>query len=136
MTDPHKADPRLRSRLIIILLVSGVIFIILDSFDLLSFDNILQGLSDQERIQRIQLILSILFWPLIPLGLYLVYFGYRIIATGRFPPSGSRVIKTVEIETGKSAVARGWVAIATGLSLCGLAVYGAVVIPAELGRLL
>ncbi len=136
MSDPLNSDPGARRRLLYILLASGVIFITLDSFELLRFDSVLQGLPDQERIERIQLILSIIFWPLVPLGLTITYFGYRIIKTGEFPPPGTWIIKTLKTEAGNRAIARGWAAVATGLGLCGLAVYGAVIIPAELGRLL
>ena len=134
MNDPDKRNPRL-PRLLAVLIVSLAIFLILDGFDLLSPEGMVPGQSSEERIDRMQLILPVLFWPLLPLGLYVGYFGMRILRAGEFPPPGSKTLRPVEIIRGKPASVRGWVAILAGLSLCGLAVYGAVVIPGELARL-
>ncbi|MDJ0808094.1 MAG: hypothetical protein QNJ78_14830 [Gammaproteobacteria bacterium] len=136
MTDPGQTDAKGRRRLLIVMILSIVVFFIVDTFELVSMEKILQGDPGEPPIERIQLLLSILFWPLVPLGLYVVYFGVRILKAGRFPPPGSWTLRSVNINTGKTAVIRGWIAIVTGLILCGLALYGAVIIPAELARLL
>jgi hypothetical protein len=133
---PPKPDTRLRRRLLSVLLASVGIFLVIDLFDLIEFEQLFSDLSGEARIERIQWMLALLFWPLLPLGMAVSYFGYRIIRSGSFPPPGSKLIRPPRIETGKTALLRGWVAILTGLSLSGLAIYGAVIIPGELAKLL
>jgi hypothetical protein len=127
---------RRKTRIWIVLLLSILIFALIEGLDLLPLQHSAQGLADSQQLERIRLGLAILFWPLLPLGLYLSYFGVRTLKAGQFPPPGSRLITRASIETGRVAMIRGWAAIISGASLCVLALYGAVIVPGELASLL
>jgi hypothetical protein len=127
--------PKPRNRILIVLLLSILVFALVDGLDLFSLQSPQPQWLGTQRLDRIQLWLAMLFWPLVPLGLYLIYFGMRILSTGQFPPPGSRLIKRAGSETGRMATIRGWLAILSGASLCVLAIYAAVIVPGELSAL-
>jgi hypothetical protein len=129
----RKAKPR--NRLWAVLLLSLLVFALIEGLDLFSLRRPAEDWSGLQQLDHLQLGLSILFWPLLPLGLYLIYFGIRTLSAGQFPPPGSRLIRRVEVERGHPARFRGWAAILAGMGLCVLAVYGAVIVPAELAAL-
>ena len=135
MPDNHRKLGAYR-RLWMVLLLSILIFALVEGFGLSSYQQQWQTLPDSQRLTQIRLALSIFFWPLLPLGLYLLYTGIQTLHIGRFPPPGTWLLRHSAPETGRAAVIRGWVMMLAGVSLGGLAVYGAVVVPGELAVLI
>jgi hypothetical protein len=131
-----QTDFPFRKRLILVFIVCLVIFLFVDHYGLLDFDRMNAGLPGEARAERIRWVLRILFLPLLPIGLYLTYLGLKVIRSGVFPPPDSRLVKPTATQTGPQARLRGWFILLTGVCLCGLAWYGAVVIPNEITQLL
>jgi hypothetical protein len=123
-------------RLLLILAISLLVFLLIEQTGWLDFKRSQQGMDTATRVDDIQLLLRVIFLPLLPVGAYVVYLGYMIIRSGRFPPPGSRLLKELPPQSGALASIRGWFALVMGLCLCGLAVYGAVIVPRDIARLI
>ena len=123
-------------RLLAVLVLSLLAFVVFDHYGWDVFNALPQGSHDTARAEQIQLLLSVIFLPLIPIGAYVVYLGYRIIRSGRFPPPGNWLLKSLPPQSGSLALVRGWLALFTGLCLVGLGIYGAVIVPREIANLL
>ena len=122
-------------RLLVVLAISLLTFLLIDHYGWLDKGVIAQG-SNSDRVEHIQFLLRVMFLPLIPIGTYVVYLGYRIIRSGRFPPPGNWMLKSLPTQSGSPARLRGWLALLTGLCLGGLGIYGAFVVPLEIANLL
>jgi len=122
-------------RLLVVLVISLLAFILIEHYGWLDRSVQHQG-SNPARGEQVQLMLRVIFLPLIPIGVYVVYLGYRIIRSGRLPPPGSWMLKSLPPQHGTLARLRGWLALFTGLCLGGLGIYGAIVVPQEILSLL
>ena len=111
MSGIRPADPKLRKRLLILIAVSLVIFIAAETLGLFDFGALFKDLQGEALLQRVRLVFALLFLPLIPMGLYLIHFGLRILRSGEFPPPGAWLIRPTRIQTGRWAGFRGWMAI-------------------------
>ena len=123
-------------RLLVVLLISLLAVLLIEHAGWLNQESSLQGMDQTSRADQLQLLLRVIFLPLIPIGVYVVFLGYRIIRSDRFPPPGSRIFKRLPVQRGTLARVRGWLALTTGLCLCGLGIYGAVIVPYEIVNLL
>jgi hypothetical protein len=123
-------------RLLVILVISLLVFLLIERFGWLRPEPLPPTPDDPARAVQIQWLLRVIFLPLLPIGVYVAYLGYRIIRSGRFPPPNSRLLKRLPPQNGTLAEVRGWLALFTGLCLCGLGIYGAVIVPHEIARLL
>jgi hypothetical protein len=122
-------------RLLLVLAISLIAFVLIDQYGWLDQGLIPQG-SNPDRVEQIQFLLRVIFLPLIPIGAYVVFLGYQIVRSGRFPPPGSWLLKSLPMQSGSMARLRGWLALFTGICLGGLGIYGAVVVPREIAKLL
>jgi hypothetical protein len=121
--------------LLVVLVVSLLAMLLIEHFNGLDIEPLREGADKTDRADHIQLLLRLFFLPLIPIGAYVAYLGYQIVRSGRFPPPHSRTLKDLPAQTGRLAIARGWLALLLGICLCGLASYGAFVVPGEIARL-
>ncbi|MEN8167491.1 MAG: hypothetical protein ABFR65_08450 [Pseudomonadota bacterium] len=135
MTQPRQSKAFPSRRLLVVLAICLAVFLTVDYFGYFHTDP-LQGLQGKALTQRIHWLFGLIFLPFVPLGLYVIHFGYRVIKTGAFPASDSRRIQPSRFQPDGAMRFRGWVIIVTGICLCGLAVYGALIFPHELEQLL
>ncbi len=135
MTQQRQPKPLLSRRLLVILAISLAVFITVDYFGFFH-TNPFQDLQGEVLAERIHWLFALIFLPFVPLGLYVIRFGYRVIKTGAFPPPDSRNTQPARIHIDRAMRFRGWVIIVTGVCLCALAIYGALIFPHELEQLL
>jgi len=131
-----RGSPLKPRRLLVILLISILVFLLIDRFGWRLLEPLPRGENSQAQAERVALLLRVVFLPLIPIGAYIVYLGFKIIRSGRFPPPHSRLLGRLPPQSGTLANIRGWLALLAGLCLGGLAIYGAFIVPHEIARLL
>jgi len=128
-------SPLRPGRLLVVLAISLLVFLLIEHFGWLEFEAPRQDGDGAARAQQLQLLLRLVFIPLIPVGAYVGYQGLQIIRHRHFPPPGSRLLRKLPPHSGSLASVRGWLALCAGLCLCGLGVYGAFIVPREIARL-
>ncbi|MBZ5553643.1 MAG: hypothetical protein LAO21_13045 [Acidobacteriia bacterium] len=126
MTDVRKADPALRRRVVLILVVGVCVEALLivglrQYHDPLRDWILSEPATSAERVKLVFLLLaSFIIAPLLALAVYLWLLGGRILRAREFPAPGVRLIRDTPVITGERAVFRG--RLLKGLALaCGVA---------------
>lgn len=97
----------------------------------------LEGLEDPEVLLLIiKIVIAFIFLSIVPLGVYLCRFGWRVIKYKQMPPPGTKVIVNTKILEGDKAVTRGRLIIAISVLLIALGLYGGLYFPYKLGKVL
>ena len=113
MTEVRRADPAVRRRAVLFVILGTVVGALL----ILGFERYRTPLRDwllsepEERARRVKLVLSLtgvlLSAPLVAFAGYLWSLGARVVRAEVFPPPGYRVLRETPVIVGPPAVARG-----------------------------
>lgn len=113
MSDVRKADPVVRRRVVLVLVVGACVGALL----IIAFERYRIPASDwlladtQTSAQRVRLIFLLLaalvVAPLFAFAAYVWSLGERVLRAREFPPPGLRVIRDITVITGEKAVSRG-----------------------------
>lgn len=127
----HPADPKLRRRLILLLLVlaaGGIALILgLDAY----LERIVEASKEEpERAMRhvfnlLRLCMTLGGAGSIVFGLYFGNFSLKVISEARFPPTGTRLVRDTPIRLGAAARLRGRI----GLLFSGLLIIAGLLLP-------
>lgn len=130
-----KADKKIRWLVLFGYPVSVLILIILLSIVLPWGEDRLEKLDDPEVLMRIiRIVIAFIFLSIVPFGLYICRFGWRVIKLKQIPPPGTKVIVDTKIIEGEKAVTRGKIIIAISLVLIAVGLYGGFYFPYKLGK--
>ena len=109
----QKADPRLRKKLVVVIVIVAVVGIICQMV-LQSYMPLITKwvLEDPKQIRlRIRIVFmslaAVLAIPLLGFAVYLWRLGKKIISSKQFPPPNTRVVRDIPILRGSSASRRG-----------------------------
>lgn len=123
------ADRRLRTIVIgaaialVLLALLLYIYVLPDYFGYLGGLLQTQPLRGKNEIQQfIDIFVLLMAFGVVALAVYLALFGRKVLASGRFPPPGARVLVDTRIHTGAAAARQGRSALiaATSIVLLGL----------------
>jgi len=130
MTDVRKADPAVRRRAILFLLVGTCVGALLiagfERYHIPLRDWILAepGASAQRVKLALLLLAALLLAPLLVFAAYVWSLGERVLRAREFPPPGLRVIRDTPVIRGERAVSRGrllkLLALGSGIASVGL----------------
>ena len=87
-----------------------------------------------KALRAIQIVNSFIFLSVIPFGVYLYRFGWRVVKHRQMPPPGTRVIKDMKVLVGDKAVTRGRLIMAIALLSSALGLIGGLYLPYKLGK--
>lgn len=93
--------------------------------------------ADPERALKIGVItIALLTIPFVLVGFAIVWLARRTLASERFPPPGVKVIKDTVVLRGRDARRRGYVLMVLGIFLTVLSLYGSLIMPFGLHKLI
>ncbi len=131
-----RADPQARRGALLALAAVLVIGVVTIAWGLPAATDYLKRQPPAEALRILQWLALAAFVPMIPFGYFTWRHGQRILASGQFPPPGTRVIVDTPIVTGRAARARGAALRTLAVLLAVLGAAGAVIVPLLLERLL
>ena len=88
----------------------------------------------QVLLRIIRIVIAFIFLSIVPFGLYMCRFGWRVIKHRQMPPPGMKVIVDTKVLESDKAVTRGRLIIAISLVLIVLSLYGGLYFPYKLGK--
>jgi hypothetical protein len=88
----------------------------------------------QAALRTLQILFAFLFLSVLPLGVYLFWFGYRAVQWRQIPPPGTWVIRDTKVVEGHRAQQRGRIVMALAVLLFALGLFCAIYFPYRLGR--
>jgi hypothetical protein len=134
-----KADPAYRRRMIVLSVASVVIAscvvlwgpALLDKY----LDEYVRAGDFSGAVRFIQISTALLILPTFPMVYCLYRFGRRVLASGQFPPPGTKVPRDTVIIEGAQARRRGRAWIGVSIALALIALVSVVYLPYLLGKL-
>ncbi len=88
----------------------------------------------QAVLRTLQLLVAFIFLSILPLSVYLFWFGYRATKWRQIPPPGTWVIRNTRVVEGDRAQRRGRIVMALGVLLFALGLSCAIYFPHRLGQ--
>lgn len=132
-----KADKKNRWLVLFGYLISVLVLTILLSIVLPWGEDRLEKIEDPKVLLRIiRIVIAYIFLSIVPFGLYLCRFGWRVIKHKQMPPPGTKVIVDTKVLKGDKAVTRGKLIIAISLVLIILGLCGGLYFPYKFGKVL
>lgn len=86
----------------------------------------------QAALQTMQMLFAFVFLSVLPLSVYLFWFGYRAVKWRQIPPPGTWVIRTTKVVEGPKAQRRGQILLALGVLLFAVSLSCAIYFPYRL----
>lgn len=129
-----KADKRIRTFVIIAYIVAVLVLVVLLMWILPWGEGKLKQTEPEVTLRIIRIVIAFVFLSIIPFGVYLCRFGWRVIRHKQMPPPGTKVIVDTKILEGDKAITRGKLIIAISLLLIVLGLYGGLYFPYKLGK--
>jgi len=127
-----KADKRIRMLVLAGYLISVIVLAI---WMLLWSESKLEQVKEPQVLLRIiRIVIAFIFLSIVPFGLYMCRFGWRVIKHRQMPPPGMKVIVDTKVLESDKAVTRGRLIIAISLVLIVLSLYGGLYFPYKLGK--
>lgn len=137
------ADRRLRTILIGVAIALTLVALLLYVYVLPGYLGYLGGLLQTRTLrgksevqQFIDIFVLLMVFGVAGLAIYLALFGRKVLASGRFPPPGARVLVDTRIHTGAAAAHRGRSALVAAASIVLLGLPGLLYLHARLTDLL
>lgn len=121
-----RADKSYRKKLIIIYLIVAIIGTVIVEWILPWAKEYILRLEPQTALNVIKIILPLMFLSIVPIALYLLTFGRKVLKYGCLPPPGVKVIKDTKVVEGQNAKFRGRIVVAISLILIFLGLFGAI----------
>jgi peptidoglycan biosynthesis protein MviN/MurJ (putative lipid II flippase) len=128
------ADKGYRRRVLTIYVVIVLLGLVLIGWVLPLTKEYIAQLEPETASRAMKTTLVMVFLTIIPIALYILAFGRKVMQHERFPPPGVKVIKDTKIIEGKKARARGRVLVVLSLVLIFLGVIGALYTPFMLNK--
>jgi hypothetical protein len=129
-----RANKRARAALIALLLVGALIGAAAMQWLLPYSEQRISQQEPQAALRILQILFAFLFLSVLPLGVYLFWFGYRAVKWRQIPPPGTWVIRDMKMVEGDSAQRRGQIVMALGVLLFALGLFCAIYFPYRLER--
>lgn len=127
-----KADKRIR---MLVFLAYFVSVLVLAVWMLPWSESKLEQVEKPEVLLRIiRIVIAFIFLSIVPFGVYLCLFGWRVIKHREMPPPGTKVIVDTKVLEGDKAVTRGRLVITVALVLIVLGLFGGLYFPYKLGK--
>ncbi len=128
------ADPKLKQRIpMFVALFVCVLFALVFGV----WPHARTWLLDQDlatMVMVLQIVLFAIFAGLLPLAIIFFNLGWRILASNRFPPPGTMVIRDTPLLRGPAARVRGMVLLLLTSILASVAFYGCWILPMKFGQ--
>jgi hypothetical protein len=129
-----QVDRKLRRTVLIACVVCIGIGAVLIQWGLPWAMRYLGQLEPEASLRVLQLMASLVFLGLLPAAWYLWSCGMRAVTFQQMPPPGMKVIKTVKVVTGDSAVARGKALMVVAALVATVSLTGGIWFPLNLPR--
>jgi len=130
-----KADKRIRKFVILAYIAAVLVMLVLLMWILPRGEDRLEKLEDLEVLLRIiRIVIAFIFLSIVPFGLYMCRFGWRVIKHKQMPPPGTKVIVDTKLIEGDKAVTRGRLIIAISLLLIMMGLFGGLYFPYKLKK--
>ncbi len=128
------ADKSYRRRIISIYVVLVLIGLVLIGWVLPLTKAYIEQLEPETALRTLKATLVVVFLTIVPIALYILSFGRKVMQHERFPPPGVKVIRDTKIIEGQKARVRGRLLVVLSLALILLAVIGALYTPYMLDK--
>lgn len=129
-----RADPEYRKKVFFVCVLAFILGFAAINWGLPEFDEYLKQKKPGDAFRIVLLILRVVFLSILPWTIYFIYYGLRILKTGRYPLPGAKVIRDTEIIEGKPARRKACVIIAGSFLVTALALFGALYFPNKLDK--
>ena len=129
-----KADKRIRTLIILAYIAAVLVMVVLLVWILPWGEGKLEQTEPEVMLWIIRIVIAFIFLSIIPFGLYMCRFGWKVIKHKQMPPPGTKVIVDTKIIEGKKAVTSGKIIIAISLVLIIVGLYGGLYFPYKLGK--
>ena len=129
-----KADKRIRKLVILAYIVAVLVMVVLLMWILPWAEGKLEQTEPEVMLRIIRIVIAFIFLSIVPFGLYMCRFGWRVIKHKQMPPPGTKVLVDTKVLEGDKAVKRGRLIIAISLLLIVLGIYGGLYFPYKLGK--
>jgi len=129
-----KADKRIRKLIILAYIVAVLVIVVLLMWILPWSEGKLEQTEPEVMLRIIRIVIAFIFLSIVPFGLYMCRFGWRVIKHKQMPPPGAKVIVDTKVLEGDKAVTRGRLIIAVSILLIVLGLYGGLYFPYKLGK--
>jgi hypothetical protein len=116
-------------KLIVAAYIVGTVLVILLLYILSPGRERIEDVKPAFSLRVIQIILGYIFLSIVPLGVYLFYFGRRAILRRRVPPPDTTLIMDMKLLEGNKAVTRGRLMMGIGVVLIALGLIGGLYVP-------
>ena len=123
------ADKEYRKKVLVVCAIIGLLGAIIIGLVLPKAQQYLQGFDLGTTLRVAKVATVVLFLSIIPLALYLLLQGRRVLKSERFPPPGAKVIRDTKLMKGNEARIRGRLLICLSIVLIALALFGALYVP-------
>lgn len=131
-----KADKRIRAIVIFVYIISVLALAVLLFWVFPWSKGKLEQTEPEVMLRIIRVVIAFIFLSIVPFGLYICCFGWRVIKHKQMPPPGTKVIFDTKLLEGSKAVTRGKLIIAVSLVLIALGLYGGLYLPYKLGKII
>jgi hypothetical protein len=129
-----KADKKIRMLVILAYIAAVLILAVLLIWVFPWSEGRLEQAEPEVMLRIIRIVIAFIFLSIVPFGVYLCRFGWRVIKHKQVPPPGTKVIVDTRVLEGDKAVTRGRLIIAISLVLVILGLYGGLYFPYKLGK--
>lgn len=129
-----KADKRTRILVILVYIISVLILAVLLMWVFPWSEDRIEQAEPEVMLRIIRIVITFIFLSIVPFGVYLCLFGWRVIKYRQTPPPGTKVIVDTKVLEGDKAVTRGRLIIGISLMLIVLGLYGGLYFPYKLGK--
>ena len=123
-----RADKKYRNKVLTLCFLIGLLGVLIIVWGLPYGMEYLKHLDPKTAFLIIDLVLVLIMLSLVPIGLFLLKVGRKIIKHECFPPPGMRVIKDTLIEKGKKAKVKGQILVFTAIIFMTFGLFGALYI--------
>jgi len=125
-------DKKYRKKVLIIYFISVALGAALIIWGLPCVKGQIEELDNESALNNLIMIVRFMFLSIVPLGFYILSYGYKVLVHEQFPPPDSKVIIGTKIIEGEKAQMRGRFIIATSISLIGVCLIGGLYLPYKL----
>lgn len=125
----QKADPAHRRKFFVLFVAMTVIGLAAIQWGVPLLQENIANQEPESAIRLVQLLLSLMFVPMVPMAYYTYRLAMRVNNSQQFPPPGMKVIRDTQILQGKAARRRGNQLLAASILLGVAAFIGLVYLP-------
>jgi len=129
-----KADKKIRMLVVLAYIVAVLVLAVLLRWILPWSEGRFEQAEPEVMLRIIRIVIAFIFLSIVPFGVYLCRFGWKVVKYGQIPPPGTKVIVDTKVLEGDKAVARGKLIIFISLLLIMLGLYGGLYFPYKLGK--